>query len=51
MDLGLYWEHDWTADGPVKRPARATWQVSLADNIAQYVDSTSARCLGQAFLR
>lgn len=39
MDLGLYWEHDWTADGPVKRPARATWQVSLADNIAQYVDA------------
>jgi len=39
MDLGLYWEHDWTADGPVKRPARAAWQEKLADNIAHYVDA------------
>ncbi|MDP3069920.1 MAG: hypothetical protein Q8N18_06500 [Opitutaceae bacterium] len=38
MDLGLYWEHDWTADGPVSRAARAAWQDTLAGRIAHYVD-------------
>jgi alpha-mannosidase len=31
--LGLYWEHDWTADGPVPRSQRAAWQERLADEI------------------
>ncbi len=39
MNLGLYWEHDWTADGPVKREARAAWQRRLAKEIARYVDA------------
>jgi alpha-mannosidase len=38
MDLGLFWEHDWTADGPVSRAARAAWQDGLADTVARYVD-------------
>ena len=38
-NLGLYWEHDWTADGPVPRQARARWQVMLADQIEEYVDT------------
>lgn len=25
-NLGLYWEHNWTADGPVTRPHRAAWE-------------------------
>jgi len=38
MNLGLYWEHDWTADGPVKREARTAWQRRIAKEIAGYVD-------------
>jgi alpha-mannosidase len=37
--LGLYWEHDWTADGPVPRTARAAWQESVARDITAYVES------------
>lgn len=39
MDLGLYWEHDWTSDGPVSRGARAAWQEALAGRVANYVAS------------
>ena len=38
-DLGLYWEHDWTADGPVSRESRAAWQELLASEIEYYVNS------------
>ena len=41
-DLGLYWEHDWTADGPVSRPARAAWQDLLAAEIDYYVNTLHA---------
>jgi alpha-mannosidase len=41
-DLGLYWEHDWTADGPVSREARAAWQELLASEIEYYVNSLHA---------
>lgn len=41
-DLGLYWEHDWTADGPVTRGQRAAWQDKLAASIDYYVDSIHA---------
>ncbi|HEX9957920.1 MAG TPA: glycoside hydrolase, partial [Fibrella sp.] len=27
--FGMYWEHNWTADGPVKQPVRATWQNKI----------------------
>ena len=37
-DLGLYWEHDWTADGPVSRARRAAWQELLASEIENYVN-------------
>ncbi len=49
MNLGLYWEHDWTADGPVKREVRAAWQRRLAKEVANYVDalhSDAAAALG-----
>jgi alpha-mannosidase len=41
-DLGLYWEHDWTADGPVSRARRAAWQDLLASDIEAYVDALHA---------
>ena len=41
-DLGLYWEHDWTADGPVSRAYRAAWQELLAGEIEYYVNSLHA---------
>ncbi len=39
VDLGLYWEHDWTADGPVSRQARGDWQRRLAGEIESYVNT------------
>ena len=37
--FGMYWEHNWTADGPVKRSIRADWQIKLQTQITTYVDS------------
>ena len=37
--LGMYWEHNWTADGPVKRPIRADWQNKLQKHLTNYVDA------------
>lgn len=37
--LGLYWEHNWTADGPVSRPQRAAWQEQVVGDIEYYVQS------------
>ncbi|MAS38077.1 MAG: glycoside hydrolase [Anaerolineaceae bacterium] len=42
MNLGLYWDHDWTADGPVPRETRGNWQRRLATEIAAYVDTLHA---------
>jgi alpha-mannosidase len=39
LDLGLYFEHDWTADGPVSRTTRANWSRSVAGEISNYVDT------------
>ena len=39
VDLGLYWEHDWTADGSVSANARVAWQRRLAGEIKSYVDT------------
>jgi len=40
MNLGVYWEHNWTSDSPViSREARAVWQRRLAGQIAGYVDT------------
>jgi alpha-mannosidase len=41
-DLGLYWEHDWTADGPVSRAHRAVWEEMLASEIEYYVNPLHA---------
>ncbi len=41
-DLGLFWEHDWTADGPVSRAYRAGWQDLLASEIEYYVHALHA---------
>ena len=40
--LGLYWEHDWTADGPISRTRRAAWQDKLAGEIEYYVNPLHA---------
>jgi alpha-mannosidase len=37
MDLGVYWEHDWTADGYLQNQ-RAAWQRKIANRITGYVD-------------
>lgn len=40
MNLGLFWEHDWTADGElVSRGERAAWQRRLAAQIEGYVEA------------
>ena len=47
---GLYWEHDWTADGPVPKRDRANWQVKLHHRIVGYVDTLfnrATRAMGQ----
>lgn len=39
MNLGLYWEHNWTADGRhVSRKERAEWGRRVAAKIESYVD-------------
>ena len=37
--LGLYWEHNWTADGPISRPQRAAWQEQLVGEIESFVNA------------
>ncbi len=45
--LGLYWEHNWTADGPISRPHRAAWQEEVVAGIESYVDGIQ----GEAIVR
>lgn len=42
MNIGLYWEHDWTGDGPVPRAERAQWQLDISNQIQSYVDALHA---------
>ncbi|GAB2574322.1 glycosyl hydrolase-related protein [Spirosoma areae] len=42
---GLYWEHDWTADGPVSRQERANWQIRQKNAIMAYVDTLYSRAI------
>jgi alpha-mannosidase len=44
-DIGLYWEHNWTADGQVSNGARAAWQEKIAQNIESYVNALHADAL------
>ncbi len=46
-DLGLFWEHNWTADGPVSRQQRAAWQELVASGIEYHVTSV----LGEGLTR
>jgi len=45
MSIGLYPEHDWTADGPVSRTERAAFQRRLENNFSTYVDTLYNRSL------
>jgi len=45
QSLGMYWEHNWTADGPVSRKARADWQVRQQQLLGTYVDTLFDRSL------
>ncbi|HUK62244.1 MAG TPA: hypothetical protein VLV15_02885, partial [Dongiaceae bacterium] len=45
MAAGLYYEHDWTADGPVARSARAQWQRDILRRLSSYVDALHADAL------
>ena len=38
INMGLYFEHDWTADGPVTRTTRANWSRQVEAEITSYVD-------------
>jgi alpha-mannosidase len=41
--MGLYWEHDWTADSKIlERDARRDWQRRTALKVTSYVDSLTA---------
>ncbi len=43
---GLYYDHDWTADGSViSRHDRASWQRTIAANLRAYVDTLYGRSL------
>ncbi len=45
--LGLFWEHNWTADGPISRPQRAAWEEEVVTGIESYVNSVQ----GEAIIR
>jgi alpha-mannosidase len=36
---GLYWEHNWTSDGPISKRDRAAWQNKIQQNISSYSDA------------
>ncbi len=42
MSAGLFYEHDWTADGPVARSRRAQFQRDQLANLTSYVTALQA---------
>ncbi len=43
MNLGLFWEHNWTADGhDITREQRANWGRKIAGGVESYVDTLHA---------
>ncbi|MCJ7582295.1 MAG: glycoside hydrolase [Candidatus Aminicenantes bacterium] len=42
LGLGLYFEHDFTADGPISRDERAVWQRQKASEFESYVEQLYA---------
>ncbi|PXW83907.1 alpha-mannosidase [Nitrosomonas sp. Nm84] len=47
LNFGLYFEHNWTADGKVLRNARAEWQRKIQGEITAYVDTLYNDAKGQ----
>ena len=47
MACGLYFEHDWTSDGPITRHQRAEWQRKIATQLNGYVDTLYNRSLSR----
>lgn len=43
--LGLFWEHNWTADGPISRGQRAAWQERVVADVEYYVRSLHAEAI------
>jgi alpha-mannosidase len=43
--FGVYWEHNWTADGPVSRKARADWEIKTQENLTSYVDTLQKKSI------
>lgn len=43
--IGLFWEHNWTADGPISRGQRAAWQEEVVTGIESYVHSIQAEAV------
>jgi len=39
MNMGLYFNHDWTGDGPVSRDVLRDWARGLVEQIERYVDT------------
>ena len=39
LNFGLYFEHDWTADGDLPRSDRANWQRLMINEIESYVNT------------
>ena len=48
VNLGLYYEHSWTADGPIPRNQRRDWQRRIAKEIVGYVNTLQSQA-GNAF--
>ncbi|MEO7599921.1 MAG: glycosyl hydrolase-related protein, partial [Opitutus sp.] len=44
-DIGLFWEHNWTADGPISRGQRAAWEEEVVTGIEAYVNSVQAEAV------
>ncbi len=44
-NIGLFWEHNWTADGPISRGQRAAWQEEVVTGIESYVNSIQAEAV------
>ena len=42
MNIGLYFNHDWTCDGPVSRDTYRDWAKELAAQIEGYVTRSAA---------
>jgi alpha-mannosidase len=53
INFGLYFDHNWTADGPVSRSDRAAWQRRIEGDITSYVNTleTDAKVALGSYIR